>query len=550
MSLLNDEAVKVMIMQPDILSEEGKIQSIWDMFTANVNYQDDDNTNLKVILKYTDGNVIKHLLFGDEDCMTRINQYHNMILDVKKVGVSNNTLTNFMYALDSSLTDYISIKDNSSTNIKINMDDNFVDPSYKDQAIILSAMIKNNLIDSNEVQSLLDDRNLEMLTTANRCMSICSKGESPSNDRSCGIQKAKELSLKDFGTNTEEIINCIKKLLNEDVDLFPNSPSDFSQMIFPIDNFDVSSIYRQGSYIPNLASYGILSASSQYIKNSFELDNDTAIYELSSLMNQLEGFMDKFSKSTCLILYMVAGALIIRYLKTKTSDDDSEVVSKIYTLKRNINNAYSQFINLNETEPSKMSNTVRIPEELKDFVRSADCNMDMAVTRLFSEDNGDIYGDVNAALDDILSGIEEVRTTLEEGYGVKISTDDMIVAKPRVTGALSSLTESSGIEQAPSNDIAVYEATISEAATKFHNELNSSLLERNFENAANQIALEVALLEQIDNRLIRSLEVTNIAESLQRDISTYERKINSSSTGISSYRSSATTYVESLLGKV
>lgn len=544
MSLLNDEAIKIVLVQSDILSEEGKIQSIWDMFTSNVKYQEDANTILKVILKYTDGNVIRHLLFGDEDCLTKINQYHNMVTDVKKLGVSTSNLTNFMYALDTSLSDYISIKDNSETNIQINMGGNFDDPSYRDQSLILSAMVKNGLIDSDEVQSLLDDQNIGLITAANSCISTCRGGESPSTDRGRGIQRASELSLNDFGTRTEEIINCIKSLLESDVDLFPNSPSDLGQMIFPVDSFDVHSIFRQGTYVSNLASYGIMSASSQYIQDSFELDSDTAIYQLSSLMNRLKGFMNYFNKSVCLLTYMVAGAMIIRYLKTKPSGNNPDAVSKIYTLKQNIANAYSMFMKLDETEPSKISDTVRIPEELKDFVKSAGC--ELSVDSLFSEDNSNICGDVKAALDDILSGIEEVRATLEEGYGIKVS-DDTTVAASDTPSALSSLVESSGIEQAQETYSQTFARTVTEAATKFHSELNRSLLERNFENAANQIALEVALLEQIDNRLIDSLDVKSVAESLQRDISTYGEKINASSTGISSYRSSAKTYMESLI---
>lgn len=543
MSLLNDEAIKIVLMQSDILSEEGKIQSIWDMFTSNVKYQEDANTILKVILKYTDGNVIRHLLFGDEDCLTRINQYHDMVTDVKKLGVSTSNLTNFMYALDSSLSDYISIKDNSETNIQINMGGNFDDPSYRDQSLILSAMVKNGLIDSDEVQSLLDDQNIGLITAANSCISTCRGGESPSTDRGRGVQRASELSLNDFGTRTEEIMNCIKSLLESDVDLFPNSPSDLGQMIFPVDSFDVHSIFRQGTYVSNLASYGIMSASSQYIQDSFELDSDTAVYQLSSLMNRLKGFMNYFNKSVCLLTYMVAGAMIIRYLKTKPSGNNPDVVSEIYTLKQNIANAYSMFMKLDETEPSRISDTVRIPEELKDFVKSAGC--ELSVDSLFSEDNSNIYGDVKAALDDILSGIEEVRATLEEGYGIKVS-DDTTVAASDNPSALSSLVESSGIEQAQETYSQTFARTVTEAATKFHSELNRSLLERNFENAANQIALEVALLEQIDNRLIDSLDVKSVAESLQRDISTYGEKINASSTGISSYRSSAKTYMESL----
>lgn len=547
MSLLNSEAIKVVLIQPDILSEQGTLQSIWDMFTANVDYKKDTNTILKVILKYTDGNVIRHMLFGDEDCLTRINQYHNMVKDVQKLGVSRNNLTNFMYALDKSLSEYVSIKDNSDTNIQINMGGNFEDPSYRDQALILSAMLKNGLINSDEVQSLLDDQNLGLLTAANSCISVCRGGESPSTDRGCGIRTTSELTLNDFGTRTEELIDCIKNLITTDVDLFPNSPSELGQMIFPVDKFDVHSIFRQGTYIPNLANYGILSATSQYIQDSFDLDNETAIYELSSLMDRLKGFMNYFNKSICLLSYMVAGSMIIRYLKTRPTgvSNDPDMVSKIYTLKQNIANAYSMFMKVDEAEPSKISDMVRIPAELEDFVKTAGC--ELSADSLFSDDEDNVFSDVKAALNDILSGIEEIGATLEEGYGIKVS-DDTTVAASDTPSALSSLMESSGIEQARENDSQTFARTVSEAATKFHSELNRSLLERNFENAANQIALEVALLEQIDNRLINSLEVKTVAESIQRDILTYREKIDASSTGVSTYQDSANSYVSSLFG--
>lgn len=545
MSLLNDEAIKIMLVQPDILSEEGKIQSVWDMFTTDIKYQEDANTTLKVILKCTDGNVIRHLLFGDGDCLTRINRYHNMVSDVKRLGVSTNNLTNFMYALDNSLIDYISIKDNSEANIQFNMGGNFDDPSYHDQSVILSAMVKNGLINSDEIQSLLDDQNNDLVAAVDRCLSICSRGESPSSDRGRGIRKASQLSLNDFGTCTEKIINCIESLLDSDVDLFPNSPSDLEQMIFPISDFNVHSIFRQGTYIPNLANYGIMSTSLQYMKDSFELDNNTAIYQLSSLMNHLKRFMDYFNKSVCLFNYMVAGAMIIRYLKTKSFGKTPDAVLKIYKIKQNIANAYSAFMSLDETEPNNISDMVRIPEELEDFVKST--RNETLIDSIFNEDDSNVYDDAKETLNDILSDIEKVKLTLEEGYNIKVSEDttDGILNTP---SALSPLVETSVDGQAQDNDILVFSKTVTKFASNFHSELNRSLLEGNFEEAANQIALEVALLERIDNRLINSTDIKSVTESIERDIMTYREKINASSTGISSYQQSAKTYVESLFG--
>lgn len=542
MSLLNSEAIKVILIEPDILAEQGKLQSIWDMFTSNINYKNNDNLLLKTIVNGMNDNVIKHLSLNDDKCLGTINQYHKMVGDIRKSNISNNSLTNFMYVLDKSLNDYMTINDKNIYNIKFNMNDNLINPSYQEQSKILSTMLSRGLLSPVEVQDLIDDQNINMVTTANCCVNFCRTGDSPSprDEQGCDVDTALQLSFEDFGTCVNELIDCIKSLIESDEDLFPKSPLDLKQMLFPIEKFDTQTLYRQKTYIPNIASYGILSTTLKYLEDSFELDNETVIYSLSFVMDSLKNIMNHFNKALCLLCYMVSGALMIRYLK-KSSDNDSE----IRKIKKNIADAYSIFMNLTETEPSKISDMVRIPEELKNFVSMNDD--ELLNGRLFNnETNSDLDSDIEVALNDILSDIEEIEATLEEGYGIswgKRIADSNVGCS---SNDLSSLIQMSGVSSREETMARTFVKIISETSAQFHSDLNQSLLERNFECAANQIALEVALLEYIDNQSMCSPEVQKVTNSLKRDIMTYKDRVNSSSTGIDTYQDSARSYITSL----
>lgn len=544
MSLLNDEAIKVLLIQDDVLSEQGKLQSIWDMFTENVDYENSEDDTYRVILKNTDGNVIRHLLFGDGECIDRINKFHNLVLDIKKEGVSNNILTNFMYSLDNSLSEYL-IKDNSNSNTKINMDDNLQNPSYKDQSIIISAMLRNGLIDSTEVQSLLDNQNFEMIETAKRCMSLCSKGESPLNDKSSGVHKSLYLNPQDFGTDVSKLLSCVEKLITDDEDLFPNSPSEVRQLLFPSDDFDSQVLYSQDAFISNKASYGIISATLQYIQNSFDLDNDTAIYVLSSVMNKLKDFMNECNKSICLLAYMSVGIMVIRYLKNRINEsEDSDTVLLVKTLKENIANAYSMFNKMDKDNPSEISDMIRIPPELKDFVKTAGCEQDNDF--LFCETIDNFTSSLDTALNDILSSIEEIGALMEDGDGTNNPNGFTLSSSNPKPISSPSKGRSGVLETITGIDMSIIESTV----TEIHSELNRSLLEEDFETAAKKIALELALVEQVrDNQLSGSEELIESMSVVERDITTYKERVDLSSNGISNYMESARSIMSDKLGK-
>lgn len=529
---LNKDAISILRNEPDVLSEPGKIQSIWHSFIKDVDFDSSEDISLKVILKEIDGKVIKNLLFGNDNLNETIQRYHDMIEDVHRVGVSESTLMEFYDTLDNSLVEYMSIRKNKITNNKFNVGDKLLDSYCPDESKILYAMLRNQLIDPNEVQGLLDNQSLELMTTANRFMSTYCGRES-SSDGSYGIQKPSPLTIEDFGTDTTKLLSCVESLVTEDIDIFPTSAPEVSKLIFPKEEFDNQVLYSQGNYMSNVANYDILSATSRYVENSFQLDNETAIYSLSSVMNQLKGFINKFDKKICLMMYMVISAFIVRRL-----EDNPETAGLNYAIKKELANAFSMYKLVESDKDSQLPNLIRIPQELKDFVTTANC--DQPVTRL-SSNNDDFPEDLDIALNDILSSIEELGATLEY-YGI---TDNSAKQEVSLESAdLSSLT----VEQSDSKirDLSPYVKLLEDNAMKFHSELNHSLLEGDFELAANQIALEIALLERLDdNQLAESATF----ETLQRDIFTYEDRVNHSSLGISNYLDSARSTIESICQK-
>ena len=79
MSSLNSEAMKALMMEEDVLSSSGTIQSIWGLYVKNVNFQNPENDILKVILKSLEFNVINHLSLSDEELESCVTSFVKMV---------------------------------------------------------------------------------------------------------------------------------------------------------------------------------------------------------------------------------------------------------------------------------------------------------------------------------------------------------------------------------------------------------------------------------------------------------------------------------------
>lgn len=520
MSSLNN-----IVIESDILSERGKIQSIWDSFIESLNLKTEQQ---RFIVKTFTEKIFNHLYLDDEECLDAIRTLWLFSNRLIVTDVFPSSFLQFCCYASDSLNEYISINSEFSKNNKFNTLDNSSELSAKDESLILSEMFRCGLIDSTKVQSLLDNQSLELVTSANSLMAKCRRVQSPSiNDRTGSINNNSLVTLKDFGTDESRILDCVKKLINENFDSFPESIEDLKQLIFPIKNFNSQVLYSQDTYLPNLASYGILSSTVQCLQDSSELDSDTAIYELSNAMDKVNNLMKECNQSICLISYMVLCSTVLRYLN-KNGENNS-----LKTLMRDrLNNAYLLYNNLDQTDSRTDSYMIRLPDELKDICSMVEHGKDSDFTT----------EELDEALDGILSSIEELGTELEH-QSIKLAN-----GLSSNVSTLSSLTESTqvGLKQVDEKDIWVNKLT--KVAETVHNDLNHCLLESDYEKAAESIALEMALMERLsDNQTTYPLVTNNILESIERDISTYKNIVNYSSTGIDSYMESASEQIGKVL---
>lgn len=504
----------------EIMSEQGKIESVWESFISNIDKSD-------IVVKCIGDKIIPNLTLTNPDYPNIINKLHNISTAME----SSNPLYPFLRGLDNSLTEYI-IDDKKTTNNKINTSGKMLESSYQGEMGIIYTLLENGLLDSNEVQSLLDNQSLELSATANRIISMCGRGEPPSTDtRSSGVLKASPLTLEDFGTDASRILECVEHFITEDVDLFPNSPPEVCNMLFPREDFDSQVLYSQDNYISNLANYDIISATTKYIEDSFNVDKETSTYILTTLISQLKDFINKFDKKVCLILYMATLMVLKENFKESEGLDN---ISLNYSIKKELANAFSMY---EKEDFTNKPNMIRIPQELRRFANISDC--------IDCEDDVDSTSNLDTAFNDILSSIDEIDEIMKY-YG--LDQEDIPCNEQ---SSIESVTENSlrvecgdskTLEQTES-----YMSIVNDTAEKVHNDLNHSLLEGNFNTAANQIAIGVALLEQLhDNQLLGSEQVG----TLRRDIMTYQDLVSEQShDGISSNLTSARSYIMSVLEK-
>ena len=152
MSLLNSTAINEVILEQDILSTSGKVQSIWDMFKANVSTKNEDNDLLQLIIKSIGTKVIDKLDYRCEDVNLSglVASFQSLVDDVCK-NTDENILSVFLLALANSLSKSFPTKNQSSANIEINMTESYADMSLSDQIKTVSLLERHGLLDSNQL---------------------------------------------------------------------------------------------------------------------------------------------------------------------------------------------------------------------------------------------------------------------------------------------------------------------------------------------------------------------------------------------------------------
>lgn len=550
MSSLNNEATKTLLLEEDLLSSSGAIKGIWDVYIKNVDFQNKDNDVLKVILKSLETNVINHLALSDDELEKCVTSFTKMVNDVC-TGMSQNELTVFLLVLVHALSDYSSIKSDTLDNIEINIEESVSKISQIDEFKVLSAMERYGLLDSVELQSLLDDRNLAVTTA---CSNVCRRWgkNSPSNEGS-DVSKKPLLSLKDFLPQLDEVFLKAREMFvwkSMVTDNFPDTPDYMRKLIMPKDDFDGRWFYQQGTYLVNLANLQILTATAQYIISILELDSITALYTLSMVNEKIKETINQIGPAQSLLFsQLLVIAMTIRYMIQDRGEDSPDTRIAVDSLRDQLRELVRRLddcrqpVVLDEMMLFRKSDVIN---NYVSFVTSA-----TAITEE-SAQNDDLSASeaLNAAMEGLLSGVEDIRSAVAAyASGESVNVADGVVLESR--GVLSSLTQSS-VEQTPSgNDMRNGVVSVAvECGKSLHNELNQALMDGDLENAANAIAREIAF-EQGIVRLPYSRELMEamrpIVESVQMDISTYSALMNKVPGGIAKYQQSAAEYVEGKL---
>ena len=532
---LNNEATKRLLLEDDILSERGKLQAIWEMFTANLEYENTPNSAIKFITQSLENNVFNHLSLSDKSCMETANKFVQFVSDVIGKDNGSNAYTNFLVATGKSLLEYTSIKCDTISNTKINIDDTTL-VSTKSESVIIEALMKNGLVDSTEIQSLLDDQYLDMVTTADKCIGLC-RGELPLKDKSSDVWN-QPLSLKDFGTDVEFIIGNAYKLLQNEETYFPCSPNDVERLLINTDDISTRDIYRRGSYIQDLANQRILSSTAKHITNLQQVDCASKVYFLSLLIDQLGQLIKQLGTTSVLLISYIT--VLTSLVMTLQDAGESEEILKVKAL---LAKALQDFNNIDSSTSDKLLNLSSIPKELDEYTK-----IDIDI---YDNIIDDTFNDIDAAMMDIFNELDEIQEELTEGYNryISINVDS---GDSEISGVLSSLQESGFEQTSQESHMMKNRKLIESCMTEFHSELNKALLEDNMEIAANCIAKECALRDVILEGKISycgSIEVNTspLFESLVRDIQTYSERINLKSSGIDGYADSAKVYVLGLL---
>lgn len=550
MSSLNKEALNELLLESeDILATDGKIQSIWKRFTENVDYENTENFVLRTILSSLEKNVISHLRLSDEECEVCINKFCRMMDELSSV-VSYDLLVNFLCALSNVLKEYETMRVKFDDNITINMRESEADVSFLDGCTILRGMMQYDLTDDVELQSLLDDERAGLDKVFNSIMKRHSgHGSSSKVDGSDANMIPRLTDL--FGTNVDEIERCVRGILVDGVDRFPNSPADMTKLLYVVQDStpnQIGRLYHQGNYVANLGNLKVLAATSQYIEDSFEADRNTAIYILSQADEKLNKLISEYGNASSLCLSrMVVLSMLLRYVKMGDSSSPetigtltttvADIKRQLSGLLKDIGNTSSVFIKT--TNP-------QIPKELDDYAQ-IDSNS------LWNFACGDLDGaaedlavagkELETAVDGLLSDLRDIQQGVvsycQHSGGNSVLGGDVI-------GSLSSPV--TGSEQGPVEQIAANGTglTLSTLADELHAGFNEALMIGEREKAANILARETALLSEFPTQFHED-ELRSSKERLERDISTYTVLLERVPSGVTGRLESATEWVHSAM---
>lgn len=555
MSIFNNQATVTLLEASDIFSSSKTIQDIWSNFTNHVSYDESDSV-LNVLLKSIDQNIIRQLRLSNSDVIELGTLLTRLVDEINAIVEQESSLTEFLTALTNKVATEFAIKDDNQTNNKINRSEK--DATSKDELSILLLLLQYGLVNEDDVQSLLGNQTMDVLTTKDNLMGILRKDESPSDLGGRGIQKSTPLTLKQFGTNIDDILNWGYQMFLYDIDSFPTSVSEMKQLVFPEDTFKSSRLFIRDYYAFNLMNKRILSAVVNCIGDLFEMDVDTALYIIRSRINQLARLISQLGKTDVFLMSQVIFIILeIRNLKLKGPLEDPTTTTAIQVVRKELGVVLEQlkayYLELNHTGfPTGKLNGITspntIPTEVSQFI--TDCGMDIVI-QSHVDNKGAIASWMSPSnqLVSLENTLSELLTEVGVNPGYDLYELHSTTSEPVADVVLSSPIQS-GIEQAATKAMTHRADKFIEVAKGVHESFSQSLLDSKFNDAAYYL-MEATILRdeqlELDGDFRLNTDVQLCLETLNRDISTYGRRITMEAGDINRFEQSAKSHIGELL---
>lgn len=558
-NIANNLYITQLLQENDILSSVDKLPNIWDSYVKSSLHIDKP---LNVILSSLKTNVIDRLSITNTD-------FENSSIRIKKfcdyIGkTQKNNLGVFLSALSVAIEPYC---DKTQTgHIEINTE-SIGNISDHDKIKMISTMERFGILDSDQIQSLIDDRDSELATVCKNIKQDVQCWEPPSNKKQEETgNMVLPLRLKDFIPNLDEIETCVNQLLVEDQNAFPDSMSDMMKMISPSDNLDERRFYHPNCYLSNSANLKVITATIKYIGSTLELDTVTMVYALFFLNSKLKDILSIFGSIPCFVYAkLIVSAVLLKFLKAINTEliqgnngilteDYIRNVAKMSQLEDSLKSILELIDNDELTDFDKgdlMKDT--IIKDYLDFIETSlpdsDDDFEESKKPQPSDDSFIIpIGELREDFQNILSELND----LHNEFGNTTKTMDKLIQSD--IAATESLLEDikvdifsngSGIK---SRDY----TSIIEVASTIHNELNQSLVNGDFENAASNLAKEIVIEMTITEALTHDKSITEtlqpVKNRITQDVLTYRRLLESQvSGGIDKFRDSAKSFIEEKL---
>ncbi len=576
MSLFDSTATRDVLLSSDILSEPDRISSIWDKFTSNIDDSEHDEY-IPIITSTLKSKFIDKFNFSNEKLEDYVNQFCAMVDEIC-TALDESTFTEFLSVLANSLRVYGSSKNETIDNREINVSENVIDISRADEIVILSTMERYDLLESNQLEGLLDGQMLELMGAEKM---ILERLGAPEKENSGANYPS--LTLKDLIPNIDEITKLCKDVAHlNDTRCFiqltdDENHCDLLKKINIKSPDDIGNrFFHPSSFLSNSANLGVVNATIEYLRGLSELDTVTAFYILNSTNDYLDTIIRRSENhypTTIFFSQMLVVAYMVECLKYNNpkynapgkrilSEGELRYLAQLNTLTTRLKQL-ADYVENNSSSAFEISNTHpdRVSWALDGYVEFVSNSSAKKFSEYVNSKKVGLVTDYLLSDSDTQKLFQEINSfdpqiEIASYYFPAGSNGLNIPSSPKVPIPFSFKLPKTGTERAEKiMGRAVFDKLVCLGKT-VHDDFNRKLIDGDYDGALVVIARETVLRKTIDEEVtkyrdIEPQELVSVKETLERDVSVYSNMLKEMYPNqFPSQEEEAKSYIENLIADI